>query len=77
MKNNLKIMVYWFDEGPRCSMFIDLGGALNFANEKRNDFKFVSLVTENLDRVGLDGVQEVKNNTLPNGEQYHWKKRRI
>lgn len=51
--------------------------ALNKTNElRREGFRFVSMVSEDLNQVGELGVLSVENGKLPNGDDYTWKKRR-
>ena len=51
--------------------------ALNKTNDLRRDgFRFVSMVSEDLNQVGQLGVSSVENGKLPNGDDYTWKKRR-
>ena len=38
--------------------------------------RFVTMVCENADQVGLMGVSAVENGLLPDGTDYTWRKRR-
>ena len=43
---------------------------------RREGMTFVTMVSEDPNRVGKDGVDAVVEGVLPNGDAYTWKKRR-
>lgn len=71
--------VYWTDfKNVSHGMYTStLSGALRISEEKRKaGFTFVTMVSENPDVVGKQGVDAVDNGLLPNGDRYSWYKRR-
>lgn len=72
--------VYWTDRDGVSTgeVFDDMIVALNLTQRLRNEgFRFISMVTENVDQVGRMGVDAVIDGKLPDGSEYTWKKRRI
>ncbi len=69
--------VYWTDADGEAK-FIDfhkLDYALRGAASLREQgFKFITMVCENVDQVGQNGVDEVKDGKTPDGEDYTWSK---
>ena len=54
-----------------------LVGALNATEEFRNQgMRFVTMVSESPNQVGLMGVDSVEDGRLPSGEDYTWRMRR-
>jgi len=70
--------VYWTEDSlARSEIFEDLNEALKCSKVCRdNGYTFVTLVSENLNCVGKQGVDSVVDGKLPDGNDYEWKKRR-
>lgn len=71
--------VYWTMNGhANAQDFTDLLPALEWMKELRNDheqrFSFVTMVSENSDLVGKQGVDSVEDGKLPSGESYSYQK---
>ena len=71
--------VYWTDEtGNACFQnFTEISPALDWARFLRDRGRtFVTMVSEDPNVIGPQGVDAVENGLLPNGDKYTWKKRR-
>jgi len=71
--------VYWTDtqNQPCAQEFSDLTLALAHAKFVRDLGRtFVTMVSEDPNVVGPQGVDSVENGMLPDGNKYTWKKRR-
>lgn len=73
--------VYFTDNENKVNAFTfandEMLFALNKASELRNsNCTFITIVAENPDCVGKQGVDSVVNGKLPDGSDYEWKKRR-
>jgi hypothetical protein len=71
--------IYWTDPlGAPCAQdFTNLTEALAHSKYLRSvGRKFVTMVSENIDLVGKQGVDEIIEGVLPCGNDYTWKKRR-
>ena len=73
--------VYYTDPKTNRAYSWDCTGltdALTIAERFRNEgMTFVTMVSEDPNRVGKDGVAGVENGVLPDGSAYTWKKRRV
>ena len=72
--------VFWSDHcgSARSEEFVDMAVALKHTQMLRSEnFRFVTMASENSDQVGKMGVDAVVDGKLPNGTDYTWKKRRI
>lgn len=74
-------MVFWIhnDIHPQFKKFTDLRITLEFLESIRkiaveSQFTFITMSSENTDRVGKDGVDEVHNGKTPDGVAYAWDK---
>jgi len=81
--NETTYAVYWSVlDTPKRRTFFELTAALKFTEEMRKSavedrtIKFITMVGENTNRVGRDGVDEVKDGKTPDGIEYSWVKRR-
>jgi len=81
--NKTEYVIFWLSEGfPRCELESDLTLALKYTEKLRRRaangeaITFITMVGENVDRVGKDGVDEVKDGKTPDGVEYSWVKRR-
>lgn len=76
----MSFKVYWTGpDGEPCALeFADMSVALKHSQDLRNIHKrrFVTMVSENPDLVGPQGVDAVEDGLLPDGTAYTWKKRR-
>ncbi len=71
--------VYWTDNNNTSNGIYTttLQGALRISEEKRKaGYTFVTMVSEDPNVVGPQGVDSVENGLLPDGNMYTWKKRR-
>ena len=71
--------VYWMSElDEACYQdFEDMSAALNWTQFLRDKGRtFVTMVSENPNSVGEQGVDSVIDGKLPDGNDYEWKKRR-
>lgn len=72
--------IFWSDHcgTARSKEFEDMTEALKHSQWLRNEnFRFVTMASENSDQVGKMGVDAVVDGKLPDGTDYTWKKRRI
>ena len=67
--------VKWKDDnGNRLTKkFDDLGVAISYSKELN---RFVNIAGNDVELVGIFGVDSVEQGHLPNGDSYTWKKRR-
>lgn len=71
-------------DGSLCPRFVlthDLTEALQLTeflrkNAEEAKYSFITMASENVDRVGKDGVDSIKNGLCPDGIAYDWVKRR-
>jgi hypothetical protein len=71
--------VYWTDDTNTSKGIYTstLQGALRISEEKRKaGCTFVTMVSEDPNVVGPQGVDSVENGMLPDGNKYSWYKRR-
>lgn len=70
--------VYWTDNNTSNGIYTTtLKGALRISEEKRKaGYTFVTMVSEDPNVVGPQGVDGIENGLLPDGNMYTWKKRR-
>lgn len=71
--------VYWMstEDTAVCQDFEDLTSALQHSKYLRDvGRQFVTMVSENPNCVGKQGVDAVVDGKLPDGNDYEWKKRR-
>lgn len=71
IKRKILYCIYWLSENcPQHKIVLELKEALEFTeNLRKQEYRFVTLVSENPNCVGLMGVDET-------GPDYNWKKRR-
>jgi hypothetical protein len=75
--NKTEYMVYWTmsNDQPASAKHTDLNAALRHAElHRRQGMRFVTMSAENVDQVGQNGVDEVKDGKTPDGEVYDWNK---
>jgi len=79
MNKSTKYKVYWTDENELVHS-IELNNLITTLSEmerlRKEGNSFVSMVSESIDRIGIDGTDSITNGTLPSGQPYDWKKRR-
>ena len=70
--------VYWtYGTESYGEEFKDMAAALAQCQSlRRSGRSFVTMVSEDPNRIGHMGVDSVEQGKLPNGDIYHWKKRR-
>ena len=76
-----KFTVYWTsgDGLPHSSSTLDMDSALQHMKLLRqyateHNYSAIVMASENADRVGEDGVDEVKDGKTPDGVDYTWNK---
>jgi hypothetical protein len=73
-------MVFWFNAGPQCEFFLpeEMSLALSRMNDIRKDSsnEFVTFASQDVNRVGKDGVDSIVDGKTPDGHPYTWMKRR-
>lgn len=76
-----KFTVYWTTDGqvPHSSSTFDMNAALQHMKLLRqhaaeHNYSAIVMASENADRVGEDGVDEVKDGKTPDGVDYTWDK---
>lgn len=69
--------IYWTDENNQAhgQETAELAQALQITKDKRDaGYSFVTLVSENLQHVGKQGVDSVVGGKTPDGQAYDWSK---
>lgn len=79
MNKSTKYKVYWTDENELVHS-IELNNLITTLSEmerlRKEGNSFVSMVSESIDRIGIDGTDSITDGILPSGQSYDWKKRR-
>lgn len=80
--NKTQYVVYWTSNGSTSNSIKldDLGQALKYTEALRkeaakNNYSFITMVSENVNLVGQQGVLGVEDGILPDGNKYEYTKR--